>query len=83
MENPFESGHIKNYIFLYSSVVVIMVLFFIASSLFNNVKEEPKKVFKRGAVKSLQNKPRNQSEKIVKKDKTKKSVARFITIPSN
>lgn len=32
--NPFDSGHIKNYILLYVSVVVIMVLFFIAGELF-------------------------------------------------
>ncbi len=45
MQNPFESGHIKNYVLLYISVVVIMVLFFIASTLFNDVKEMDKKVF--------------------------------------
>jgi len=45
MDNPFESGHIKNYILLYSSVVVIMVLFFIASTLFNDVQNVDKKVF--------------------------------------
>ncbi|MFA6196320.1 MAG: hypothetical protein WC656_06725 [Sulfurimonas sp.] len=45
MQNPFESGHIKNYVFLYVSVVIIMVLFFIASTLFNDVKEVEKKVF--------------------------------------
>ncbi len=45
MENPFESGHIKNYVLLYASVVVIMVLFFIASTLFHDVKKVPKKVF--------------------------------------
>ncbi|WP_455755618.1 hypothetical protein [Sulfurimonas sp.] len=45
MQNPFESGHIKNYILLYVSVVVIMVLFFIASSLFHEVSSEDKKVF--------------------------------------
>jgi len=45
MENPFESGHIKNYVLLYVSVVVIMVLFFIASSLFNEVELQEKKVF--------------------------------------
>lgn len=45
MKNPFESGHIKNYILLYVSVVVIMVLFFIASTLFNDVDEVEKKVF--------------------------------------
>ena len=45
MENPFESGHIKNYILAYSSVVVIMVLFFIASTLFNDIEEVEKRVF--------------------------------------
>jgi hypothetical protein len=45
IENPFESGHIKNYILLYASVIVIMVLFFTASSLFNDVKKMDKKVF--------------------------------------
>ncbi|MDX9756387.1 MAG: hypothetical protein RBT52_02605 [Sulfurimonas sp.] len=45
MQNPFESGHIKNYILLYVSVVVIMVLFFIATTLFHDVEEVDKKVF--------------------------------------
>ena len=45
MENPFESGHIKNYILLYASIVVIMILFFIAASLFNDVQDREKKVF--------------------------------------
>ncbi len=45
MENPFESGHIKNYVLLYASVVVIMVLFFLASTLFNEVETPEKKVF--------------------------------------
>jgi len=45
MENPFESGHIKNYLLLYASVVVIMVLFFIASTLFNEVDVVEQKVF--------------------------------------
>ena len=45
MENPFESGHIKNYLLLYASVVVIMILFFIASTLFNDVEDVEKKVF--------------------------------------
>lgn len=43
--NPFESGHIKNYILLYASVVVIMILFFIAGELFIDQKEIEKKVF--------------------------------------
>ena len=45
LDNPFESGHIKNYILLYGSVVVIMVLFFAASILFNDVTYFEKKVF--------------------------------------
>ncbi|WP_428738059.1 hypothetical protein [Sulfurimonas sp.] len=44
--NPFESGHIKNYMLLYVSVLVIMILFFIASELFIEPKEIEKKVFK-------------------------------------
>jgi len=45
VENPFESGHIKNYILLYVSIVVIMVLFFVASSLFHEVEAVEKKEF--------------------------------------
>ncbi len=45
MQNPFETGHIKNYILLYVSVVVIMVLFFIATTLFHDEKSIEKKVF--------------------------------------
>ena len=46
IQNPFEDGHIKNYILLYASVVVIMVLFFIATTLFHDVSSIDKKVFK-------------------------------------
>lgn len=45
MDNPFESGHIKNYVLLYASVVVIMILFFIASTLFHDVDAIERKVF--------------------------------------
>ncbi|MEA1981965.1 MAG: hypothetical protein U9N39_00325 [Campylobacterota bacterium] len=45
MQNPFESGHIKNYLLLYASVVVIMILFFIASTLFNEVEVIKQKEF--------------------------------------
>ena len=45
MQNPFESGHIKNYLLFYASILVIIILFFIASSLFHDVKEVEKKVF--------------------------------------
>ncbi len=43
--NPFESGHIKNYILLYVSIVAIMVLFFIAAELFIEPQEIETKVF--------------------------------------
>ena len=52
MDNPFESGHIKNYLLLYASVVVIMILFFIASTLFHDVDKIEKKVFKDKSPKS-------------------------------
>ncbi|PHS55986.1 MAG: hypothetical protein COB17_10515 [Sulfurimonas sp.] len=45
MHNPFESGHIKNYMLLYVGVVVIMVLFFIAANLFREVNVETLKRF--------------------------------------
>ena len=45
MENPFESGHVRNYILFYAGIVLIMILFFFASSLFNDVKVVEKKVF--------------------------------------
>ncbi len=62
MDNPFESGHIKNYILAYASVVVIMVLFFIASTLFNEIKEVDKKVFDTNTT----NITKQNSEKIMK-----------------
>ena len=45
IDNPFESGQIKNYLLFYAAIVVIMILFFIASSLFNDVKQEKTKIF--------------------------------------
>ena len=53
MDNPFESGHIKNYILFYVSIVVIMVLFFIASTLFHNVEDVEKKVFNKEVSKDM------------------------------
>ena len=52
MKNPFESGHIKNYILLYVSVVVVMVLFFAASTIFRDNTKVDKKVFSTDATKS-------------------------------
>ena len=54
MQNPFESGHIKNYILLYASVVVIMILFFIATTLLRDNKDIDKKIFSTQANKSVQ-----------------------------
>jgi len=65
MDNPFESGHIKNYIMAYVSVVVIMILFFIASTLFYDVKEVKTKEFKVAPKQSLYIKKED-----IKKDKT-------------
>ena len=45
MQNPFESGHIKNYLLFYASIIVIVVLFFIASTLFHDVQAQEKKIF--------------------------------------
>jgi hypothetical protein len=63
MENPFESGHIKNYVLLYASVVVIMILFFFASTLFNEVQEIDKKVFDTEVKDKVANKGEEQKEK--------------------
>ena len=70
MQNPFESGHIKNYILLYVSVVVIMVLFFIASTLFNDVEQQEKKIFNKKISKNLKF-DRLQESKIDKEKKFK------------
>lgn len=72
MQNPFESGHIKNYILLYVSVVVIMVLFFIASSLFYEVEVVEKKVF------SIDSVDENISEVFSNNEKSKSSKFKLI-----
>lgn len=56
IENPFESGHIKNYLLLYASVVLIMMLFFIASSFFNEIEDVQKKIFQTDVQKPLKKK---------------------------
>lgn len=45
MNNPFESGHIKNYILMYASVVVIMILFFVAATLYRDGSSKGTKSF--------------------------------------
>ena len=67
VENPFESGHIKNYILLYASVVVIMVLFFIASTLFHDVESVEKKVF--ASQKTPQSEVQKEKEEVQKVEK--------------
>jgi hypothetical protein len=62
MQNPFETGHIKNYILLYVSVVVIMILFFIAASLFHEPKAQETKVFDTNASKLEKVLPQTKEE---------------------
>ncbi|MBA1437540.1 MAG: hypothetical protein FAF05_00905 [Epsilonproteobacteria bacterium] len=65
--NPFESGHIKNYILLYASIVVIMVLFFFASDLFIEDKEIVAKVFDTKEKEALDATPREEQTEVKKK----------------
>ena len=73
MENPFESGHIKNYILLYASIVVIMVLFFIAATLFNDVKDVDQKVFNTEVSKELKDKRAKDKELKITEEPSYKS----------
>jgi len=70
MNNPFESGHIRNYVLLYVSVVVIMVLFFIASTLFHDVQDVESKVFDTEIIK-------NEDVKIVENGVKQESESKF------
>jgi len=45
INNPFESGQIKKYLLFYAGVLLIVVLFFIASTLFRNKSIIEKKKF--------------------------------------
>lgn len=65
MQNPFESGHIRNYVLLYASVVVIMVLFIVATSLFNEAKNIEKKVFNNEVKKSEESKDKPLEKKFI------------------
>jgi len=69
MQNPFESGHIKNYVLLYVSVVIIMILFFIASTLFHDVDDVEKKVFNSEVNESLLEDKENKQEQFKPKFK--------------
>ena len=78
MNNPFESGHIKNYILSYVSVVVIMVLFFIASTLFNEVQDVEKKVFDTNSTNTI-----NQNGKKVMKNIVDVNSSMFKLMPKS
>ncbi len=63
IENPFENGHIKNYLMAYVSVVVIMVLFFIASTLFYEAEQIDKKEFEaKKATKPLEDESQKKDD---------------------
>ena len=68
MQNPFETGHIKNYVLLYVSVVVIMVLFFIASTLFHDVEQIEKKTFDNNNTNFQKEKKKEQKSKDAKEN---------------
>ena len=68
MNNPFDSGQIKSYLLFYASIVVIMVLFFIASTLFNDVQEVEKKIFSTEVIEVSDSKTDTE---VVKKNKFK------------
>ncbi len=60
VQNPFETGHIKNYVLLYVSVVVIMILFFFATSLFHDVEVVEQRVFEKESKKEKKQEPSDE-----------------------
>ena len=52
MQNPFTSNQIRNYLLLYAAVIVIMAIFYLLNSNFNQIAVHDKKVFKDYAEKS-------------------------------
>ncbi len=72
IENPFESGHIKNYVMAYVAVVVIMVLFFIASTLWRDATTLPKKEFEHKSTNTT-GATRIQTKEDVQKNRPAKS----------
>ena len=65
MQNPFDSGHIRNYVLLYASVVIIMILFFVATSLFNEAQDIEKKVFNTEIKKNEESKDKPLEKKFI------------------
>jgi len=74
MENPFETGHIKNYILFYIGIVLIMILFFIASSLFNDIKTVDKRKFDTNITK--------QNDSTLQKNKINNTNLKFKLLPN-
>ncbi len=70
--NPFSKEQIKNYLLFYVGVVTIVVLFFIASTLFHEVKDVKPKHFDINKTKIAESK-----EKKEKKAEKKKSTTNF------
>jgi len=66
LDNPFESGHIKNYVLFYIGIVVIMVLFFIAATLFNDVDDVKRKIFPTEIKESLDLNTSFQEPEVIK-----------------
>jgi hypothetical protein len=71
MENPFENGHIKNYILLYGSVVVIMILFFIATTLFHGEEKKIEQKTFNTEINATQKKQAMQKEEVAHAAKPK------------
>lgn len=73
MQNPFETGHIKNYLLFYASVVVIMVLFFIATSLFHDEAIVEQRVFaaETNSTKIVDKREQSTEEETLKTEKFK------------
>ncbi|MBL4730875.1 MAG: hypothetical protein JKY28_05885 [Sulfurimonas sp.] len=63
MLNPFESGQIRNYVLAYASIVVIMVLFFTAATLFHEIESVEKKVFVINKAEAVDSKSDEKQEK--------------------
>lgn len=60
--NPFTNAQMKNYLLFYTGVVIIVILFFIASSLFFEVKTVEKKHFDVNKTKIKQQKNKNTTK---------------------
>jgi len=64
--NPFTNEQMKNYVLLYTGVVIIIVLFFIASNLFYEVKTVEKKHFDVNQTK-ISKQQKDEEQKVIDK----------------